>query len=626
MAGTDVTYNGVTLLNVLTRNWDMQAIYDEDDSLSYFKLNMQFETIFLPSTGVEHMGVTGGATAPAAWNINKKKLLTPRKNLTITMGGVLVLDVLPFTKNTKGYVSGANETDVKNGPRPISLDFDQVMGSTSIRATYTIEVCLSPCEDKIPPVLASRWTVSEVMDEDFFITRTFSGFVKKQSSGHSSASYRWWMYPPLEPGFKRTNVTFDEHADHLGIDWQVTDRQVHTSPPWPCTKLEGSQTETTGNGIVWHSEVRVRATGSPEASKRDMFAQCGRIIEMRIGYGWEDALGKGNKFLMKGCTMVDFFGAKNQVEMVMRIEHNWAANEDEDKFKTFLTNLRGRIADPAYYDLATKAPGTPVAEPAPYDKLKSRLPWVWGYTPHGDKRTADLSARWEHYLTNLCSAQDRPSKVGAGDPKTTGTKTSTVKDSPTTADVDKPISTDDTGMFDRKEQQELYTLARVEDEYAYDPRVAVLPVLTQDNTGGYAGASGLSSYVVNIGKPTIYRILTVEYERLGSWPAIPELKPTYKDPLSNQRFQLVKHRVVAKPPNPGQDGKQVVYAVWAQYVYVCKSDLKKKTLADWDWSLISLPMTTLTHHIEHKKLWRDVNGGKLDSGQGSETSQSNGGT
>ena len=624
MAGTDVTYNGITLKNVLTRNWDMQAVYDEDDTLSYYKISMQFETIFLPYSGGENMGVTAGNRqyAPDTWNFTKRKLLAPRKQLTITMNGVTVLDVTPFTKNSTGYISGQSgiETDCKNGPKPIGLDFDTVMGSTSIRASYSIEAYLSPCDTKIPPVLASRWSVMETMDEDFFITRTFNGFVKKQSGVQSSASYRWWMYPPLEPGFKRTNVTFDEHADHLGIDWQVTDRQVHTAPPWPCTKLEGSQTETTGNGIVWHSEVRVRASGSPEASKRDMFAQCARIIEMRIGYAPDDAIGKGNKFLMKGCTMVDFFGAKNQVEMVMRIEHNWGANEQKkDKFKTFLTNLRGRIADPAYYDLATKAPGTPVNEPEPYDKLKSRLPWVWGYTPHGAKRTADLSARWEHYLTNLCTAQDRPSKFGVGDPKTTGTETETATDSPTTVDVDKPISTDE-NMFDSEEQQELYTLARVEDEYAYDPRVAVLPVLTDDHD------SGLSSYVVNIGKPTIYRILTVEYERLGSWPAIPDLKPKYKDPLSKKSFQLVKHRVVAKPPNPGQDGKQVVYAVWAQYVYVCKSDLKKKTLADWDWSLISLPMTTLTHHIEHKKLWRDVNGGKLDSGKGSETSSSSGGT
>ena len=163
-------------------------------------------------------------------------------------------------------------------------------------------------------------------------------------------------------------------------------------------------------------------------------------------------------------------------------------------------------------------------------------------------------------------------------------------------------------------------MARVEDEYSYDPRVAVLPVLTQDSTGGYAGASGLSSYVVNIGKPCIYRVVTVEYERIGDWPSIPDLKATYKDPLNSNVFQLVSHRVVLKPPSPGQDGKQIMYAAWAQYVYVCKSDLKSNTLADWDWSLISLPMTNVTHHIEHDKLWRDVNGGKLNSGRGNMSS------
>jgi hypothetical protein len=630
--GTNVTYNGVVLTNVTTRSWDMEAVYDEDDTLSYYRLKMSFETIFLPyheGDPVDALGVTRGnaASAPDTWNFNKKRLLAPRKHLIITMNGVTALDVIPIgniTGDAPVSIDG-KDVDCLNGPRPTSLEFDNVLGSTSIRATYHIEACLSPCETKVPYVLANRWTISETMDEDFFVTKTFVGYLRKNSSKHPSSNYRGWMWPPLEDGFKRTNVTFDEHADHLGIDWRVTDRQVHLAPPWPCTKLEGSQTETTGNGITWHSEVRVRASGSPESRKRDMFAQCARIIELRIGYKPEDAVGakNGGKFLVRGCTMVDHFGSKNQVEMVMRIEHNWGANEaKKDKFKTFLTNLRGRIADPAYYDLAKHPGASSLKEPEPYNKMKSRRPYVWGHVPHGNKRSARICGMWEHYLTDLCQAPDypkgdsySPDAYGSSPDSESGKDTESL----TTVDYDDSLSKD-SHMYDPVEQGSLYTLARVEDEYSYDPRVAVLPVMTQDNSGGNAGASGLSSYVVNIGRPCVYRVLTVEYERIGEWPAIPELKTIYTDPLNRNLFQLVNHRVVAKPPAPGQDGKQIIYSAWAQYTYVCKSNLYSKTLADWDWSLVSLPLTTVTHHIEHDKLWRDVNGGKLNSGRGNMSS------
>ena len=81
--GTDVMYNGVTLRNVNTRQWEMEAIYDEDDTLSYYRLQMQFDTIFLPYTsgGGGQLGVQAGGDAPEAWNINKR-LLMNRKTET----------------------------------------------------------------------------------------------------------------------------------------------------------------------------------------------------------------------------------------------------------------------------------------------------------------------------------------------------------------------------------------------------------------------------------------------------------------------------------------------------------------------------------------------------------------
>ena len=619
--GTDVTYNGVTLSNVNTRQWEMEAIYDEDDTLSYYRLQMQFDTIFLPydSGGGGQLGVQAGGDAPEAWNINKRLLMQPRELLTITMNGSTILEVTPSGEKKKKppfVVKGANgkEQDVHNGPKPMALEFDTVLGSTSIRATYTIEAYLSPCNDKVPKLLASRWTVTETMDEDFFITRKFTGFVKKRSATESSASYRNWMYPPLEEGFKRVHVSFSEHANHLGIDWAVTDRQVHVAPPYPCTSLEGHQTETTGDGITWFSEVKVRASGSPNSSKRAMIAQCCRIIEMRIGYDSTDAIGNLGKFLVKGCTIVDSFGSKNQVEMVMRIQHLWGSTEGKQKFRTFLTNLRARVADPAYYDLDKAAKFKPV-EPEPYDKLKSPLPPKWGINPHGEDRKAKAAARWEHYLQDLCQAgPDVFGRYKPGDPKTEGGETQATMS-------ETKVSYDRGTTFPAEESQydttnNIYLMARVNDEYNYDPRRAVLPVLGHDNVYQYAGASGLGSYVVNIGRPVIYRILTVEYERLGEWPELPDLKDTYTDPLNGIKFSLLKHRLVTKPPAPGQDGKQIIFATWAQYIYVCKTDLRRNMISNYDWSLISLPLTQVTHHIEKAKTWKDRNGSKLDSGQG----------
>jgi hypothetical protein len=638
MSGTTVLYGGnseaggrvARLDNVITRAWEFKSEYDEDGTLLGHKFKAEFESVVIQVESPSPAGLLGlsGNTrlgdAPSIYNQVKRILSTPRQRLQVLLEGDTMIDIRSFAENKPGVPSAAMsgddgmEFDVENGPKPVRVDITHITGNSVLRVVFAIEAFLSPCTNKVPPILASRWTMTETMDEDFFITRKFTGFLRKSNWSVSSAAMRQWMFPGLEDGFRRVSVEYDEHADHLGIDWRVMDRQVHVAAPWPITRLEGTQTETTGNGIQWYTEVRLRANGSPEATKRDMMQQLSRIMSMRILYNPDQI---NEHFKLEGVTIVDHFGEKNQIEFVTRVQHLYGATNDAPT-QTFYSNMRTQLFNPEVL-LIDDFPGYFGASPSgateSYKPNRNRIPNPWGYHVRGGPRSPVHSGKWEHLLRDICmNRHDSPLYVESPYPGSPhkGKREKT----PPPISYTPSLTEDDTSNYGEEAVIAHYTIMRAMDEYCYQNRRIAVPVMysTDDQ-------APVSSAVVDFGAPMITRYVTMEFERVGKWPAIPEPVDWYTDPNNGNIFRLLTHRVQSRAPTPGADGKQLIYHIWAQYVYVIQGN-KSTGIAERrgnvgtlyeagggkGWALAGLPGMTYRKHLNVKKIYRNVKGHSIN--------------
>jgi hypothetical protein len=631
--GTDVYYGEgsrlVHLKNVLTRNWEFKAEYDEDGTLIGYRWKAEFETLAVEMDSEEELNL--GIQQPATlgdpnvrYNKVKRYLMTPRQRLQVYLKGELLIDIRqqveqvgsepPFVQNQRepnGFMG--HELDIEHGPRPTRFDISHVTGNSVLRVVWAVESFLQACDTKMPPIVASRWAVSEHMNEDFFITRRFNGYLRKSNWQSPSANYREWMFPGLETGFRRTSVEYDEHDDGLGIDWRIIDKQVHVAAPWPMTRLEGTQTESTGNGIQWHTELRLRGYGSPEATKRDMMQQMARIVERRIKYKPNEA---ANSFQLEGVTIVDHFGEKNMIEFAVRLKHLFGNEEgtDQDATEAFYTGMRADMFDEQLWDLS--ATPDPANAPHAYQVNLHRIPSPWGYDPFGGERLPNDSAKWEHLLRDLCEhdadaplGTERSSEMPPGGytaQRGGGGSGPRITQSPGVGEEY------DNSNFSDESLVAMYTIAKASDEYIHQNRRIALPVMWAG-----AGARGHYSHmsaIVNYGGAAIYRYVTMEFERVGKWPTLPPPDDSYLDPHSRAFFRLLSHRVQLRQPTPAADGQNLIYHLWAQYVYVQQGgrgmgfDHQYAGL-----SLAMLPGMNYRKHFDTRKIYKASSGSRGDN-------------
>ena len=623
--GTDVYYGEgsrlVHLKNVLTRNWEFKAEYDEDGTLIGYRWKAEFETLAVEMDSEEELNL--GIQQPATlgdpnvrYNKVKRYLMTPRQRLQVYLKGELLLDIRqqveqksspPFVQNERepnGFLG--HELDIEHGPRPTRFDISHVTGNSVLRVVWAVESFLQACDTKMPPIVASRWAVSEHMNEDFFITRRFNGYLRKSNWQSPSANYRDWMFPGLETGFRRTSVEYDEHDDGLGIDWRIIDKQVHVAAPWPMTRMEGTQTESTGNGIQWHTELRLRGYGSPEATKRDMMQQMARIVERRIKYKPNQAT---DNFQLEGVTIVDHFGEKNMIEFAVRLKHLFGNEEgtDVDATKAFYTGMRADMFDEELWDLS--ATPDPANAPHAYQVNLHRIPSPWGYGPFAGERLPNDSAKWEHLLRDLCEHDpDAPLGTERSSKMPPGGYTAQRGGSGSGPRITQSPGVGeeyDNSNFSDESLVAMYTIAKSADEYIHQNRRIAVPVMGNHDYGWE-----MSSAIVDYAGSQLYRYSTIELERVGKWPTLPHAKDFYKDPHQQVFAHLLTHRVQCRQPTPAADGQNLIYHIWAQYVYVITgAGAYNESLKYNDGlSLTPLPGMNYRKHFDNNQIYKEISG------------------
>jgi hypothetical protein len=594
--GTDVYYNGVVLRNVLTREWNEEHVYDPSGTdLIGQKYTMKFEGILHVQTVADRGTTTPNIfegkveddgqplkakSAPASLQDIKGLLSEPRKQLIVMMNSKRVLICKP-TEMATDLKDLDRDTD--NGPKPVSVTITRAVSDKSVRVVFAIS-CVKLANKgqyNFPesPVINNRWSIQEVMDDNFFTTRVIKGRLRLSASlaekeggqqTNKPFAYRvahYWKFmtlPALENGFKRERIDFAVAENGLDCDYIVTDRQVHTAAPWPATKMQATHTERTANGVHFFADVNVRLEGPPHIDKRALIERAVQICDAKLGFR---AMKYNQDYFLEDSSITDHIGEVNTVEMRMRIRR--VPPETPGGITELLTNIRKKYLGlplalpPMLYQYNSVNSGA-------YDPRVSAAPAEYGYDPHGAVRSpAALFALHCYLQTPWSPPHAIPTSRKDVDAGYDGTRTAqyvAVQQFAYSAAV-----SGKGGQFSEEARKSVFSYARAESTY-FHPQCRVQLPIARQTSGSASEEDDDTSFVTRLARPQCRREIKVEAERVGDkkdekkrWPPMPKPLDSYTD--GKLKGTLLKHHVTLLPPSLSADGEQQIYRAIGYYLY-----------------------------------------------------------
>jgi hypothetical protein len=359
MAMTVIDYNGVRLHNVQIVSVNQHVEYDSTQT------DQLFVRTTLTARGVVFYGPINqysDATRPNVYylptdapiddpNLVRRPqmaerspreivayLSEPRHTLRVMMIGAngverVLWEVLPAQEGRNHTV----KTDVANGPRPIAVNLLNI-AKWGFEIEFQIEFAQQLRDerglhdDRHPThwAMNNRWRVREALDQNFFMTKTYEGTIRiTQANPEYQFVARWLAFPQLEPGFRRDSCEYAVSADGLEVQYMIVDRQEAHAPPWPCTKMEVSHSETLSKfGYYVQSACQVRLWGPPGVPKALLLARLAQILRNRLL--WDGQFGKSA--FLESLRIVDTIGEENSVfgEMIVNRFPSAAVNADDN--------------------------------------------------------------------------------------------------------------------------------------------------------------------------------------------------------------------------------------------------------------------------------------------------------
>lgn len=586
--GTTVTYNGVTLHNVQTREWEQETVYDESNTDAlYHRYRMRFEGILhAEASGSTWVGTAAQENMVAQYGAVYARLQQPRQSLKVTVSNahaadepLVLFECVPSVPPSHAGQGNLNEVnrDVDNGPKPLGFKILQVIGAKCLRVSFAIQCAKLSCPPpwytggplQVPLVLNNRWSVSEEMDANNFTTRTIAGRMRL-SCGVTSDQLvtnnpampqvfaRYLVVPGIEEGFKRERIEFSADKSGLECEYRITDRQIHTAPPWPATRMEARHTQTTHDGFSVASEVHVRLEGPPHVDKRYLITRAIQIIDAKLNFIDRQA---NVSWVPELISITDQIGETNTVEAIARIRETINA-PDAMLFATLRKNLGNPLELPSIQN-----------EPHEYDPTRTDPPAVFGYVPHKGERRPTVLLTLQCYLQMPCRDLHR---IFSGtqpaddedEEESRNTYAPEVKEASSSGDL--PPAKDGAWSDEHREAQ--YCFARISTRYLANTCRVQLPIAYSDDDD--ADPRTDTSKVFRIGKTQARREIQYDAERIGQWPQLPPPVDSYEDCEEGQeghpdnlKGRLLRHWVEPHPPTLAADGVTRIYRTTAYYLY-----------------------------------------------------------
>jgi len=316
---TNITYNGVTIRDVLTEDIDYSNENDKtgvDPIFTRVKLSFHCVLHDLPQAT---LGVSHDDNIAANLNSVVRKLMEPRKRFTMTIGGRTLFDVQPAHSKLEGPLNGR---DVNNGPKP-SVKVLKIIGDRSSRVQFSIELAIPNCGSTGAGYLNLRYWIADDIDGNWRTTRFYRGRLRVASKAVTPHAFRNVVMPSLVAGFRRDAISLRESDDGLELDFEIRDIEQYASAPFPATKWRGNHMVVSpyDGSALCESEVRVELEGPNSVHKTRLIALAANIIEKKLHYLSRRFAREGEHRILPIYIAFNEDLAENKIDAVARIRH-----------------------------------------------------------------------------------------------------------------------------------------------------------------------------------------------------------------------------------------------------------------------------------------------------------------
>ena len=320
MDGTTLEYNDIKFLNVFTKSMSHEVVRDSvDRDVIGIKIRIDIDGCIQNDKDNKFIQ-PGSETGSEMLEAIRVKLMTPRQTLVYTTGpGQQVLRVAGM-RHFKPMNGGANQFDIDNGPRPISLTVNRVVAgraswydvSYSIEATVVLaeqenelqggtsqqaggstplEMIGKTCRGLNPnaqAIVSNKWDTSQTIDDRKYSKIQYDGTLRLMSAAKRPAENLTFLInaclPPVMLGFSRDSVYFSLSKDGRSLNYRITDTERYAAPPQPATTWSGSvSVSTKENGTTCHLGCNISMNGGPGTHPYQLLTRAMRIAELKLG-------------------------------------------------------------------------------------------------------------------------------------------------------------------------------------------------------------------------------------------------------------------------------------------------------------------------------------------------------
>jgi hypothetical protein len=557
--GTNVRYNGVTIQNCVTREFDQEIMYDQSGSdVIAVRYKLAWEGWIHSqksnsSGGIGH-GIQSDQISPNDGNLHtqfdavSQRLMASKQGLLVTWNSKTVLAVHAATALLNAGSTDPN-MDVENGPKPRGLAVLHVTPG-AVKVRFSIECVLSGCASgagnlRQGPyrIINNRWSISESRDIDFFTTRRITGTIRFAEGLTPKHAFIAAILPGLERGFRREAIEYEASASGLEASYSVVDRQVHYAAPAPATRMDVTHSYSSNDGLTWLDECNVTLHGGPSSDRRALLSRMLQIVDARME-GLRVIQDTDAQYLLESVVITEHFGESNSVNCNIVTKHLGEGT------KLILGNILQN-------KLGRKLTLTNAGGLGPYDPTRSIVPAEHGYDSQGKNRSPAFLFLLTCYYQDPCGTTKHI--FGATEPTATPETKSDKSSAPYPVQVESvnlPTGSDE--KHTTAHRTAAYTIAKMASRYVTDKMRVMLPLGAPDDQGNTVEVADLAAGAT-------MRIIYYDAERIGAWPSIPSLRDTYQE--GNLKGTLLKHVVEPMPPVLSADAQKPVYRVLVKLCY-----------------------------------------------------------
>ena len=555
VAQTFIKYGKVVINQCHTLKFDQTPVMDESGTdLLYVKTVVRVVGFIAAgnSTTVEITPNTNDGDAASSHFMARTGVLPPRREFEMVIGaninesgGSRLLLAQPAVDTSP---DNPTNIDVNNGPKCTEFEITNIAQNNVLRVEAEFEICKVECNsnggvpDNNSGVLNNRWSVLDVIDADFYTTRTYTGRLRLMHVVTNPNKFRGFIVPRLQPGMKRESMVFNVSVDGLTINYTIIDREVAFSAPEPATSWSYDYTETTGDEMQGYGQIRIRLSGDRDVNKTKLIQIAGAMLNARI---LSDVA--ANR-IVEYVSITDSYGSNpniNTITASARVRHN----AGPEKFRHVAHRQLGKPIDQA--DL-----GAIVAN---YDSRFSR-----GGKPGDDIKLEGPVASAGAFAVYLQDPCDGKHEIGEAPTGTESTSGPSGEEVPVRAFIYEPLPPDsEQGYLSPSHFEAAYTKYQVESTYASTRNKIQLPIAKS----GIQSYSLLTSVVVSLAQGTATRTIRVDAERVGAWPLLPTPQD-YIDTAAQGSFPVDLLDFIFRPGTKERtpDGKEI-YRLSAEYVF-----------------------------------------------------------